>query len=154
MRFVRYGALALVAIVIVGLVGIILADRLAQPSPPDPATLIAKAAHYDVRIRRDTWGVPHILGKTDADVAFGLGFAHSEDDFATIQDVVLATRGTLAAANGPSGATTDYLVRVFRVWENINARYRTDLPPDLRRVVEAYADGVNYYAALHPDRVK
>ncbi|MEI9996437.1 MAG: acylase [Rhizomicrobium sp.] len=154
MRFVKYGALTLVVLVIVALTAIIVADRLAQPAPPDPAIFIARAARYDVHIRRDSWGVPHVLGKTDADVAFGLGFAHSEDDFATIQDVSLASRGMLAAVNGLKGATTDYLVHLFRVWENVNARYETDLPPDVRRVVEAYADGVNYYAALHPEKVK
>ena len=42
---------------------------------------------YDVEILRDTWGVPHIYGVTDKDVAFGFAFAHSEDDFKTIQDV-------------------------------------------------------------------
>ena len=154
MRWVKYGAIALVAIVLVGLAGIIAADRLAQPAPPDPAIFIARAAQYDVHIRRDSWGVPHVLGKTDADVAFGLGFAHSEDDFATIQDVALASRGQLAASTGLKGATTDYLVHLFRVWENIDARYAKDLPPDLRRVIEAYADGVNYYAALHPEKRK
>ncbi|HEX4302076.1 MAG TPA: acylase [Rhizomicrobium sp.] len=154
MRYLKIGAIALVALVVVALGIVIVSDRMAQPAPPDPATLIAKAARYDVHIRRDNWGVPHILGKTDADVAFGIGFAHSEDDFATIQDVALASRGTLAAANGPGGATTDYLVHLFRVWENINARYEKDLPADVRRVAEAYADGVNYYAALHPDKVK
>ena len=154
MRWVKYGAIALVAIVLVGLAGVIAADRLAQPAPPDPALFIARAAQYDVHIRRDSWGVPHVLGKTDADVAFGLGFAHSEDDFATIQDVALASRGQLAASAGLKGATTDYLVHLFRVWENIDARYTTDLPPDVRRVIEAYADGVNYYAALHPEKLK
>ena len=99
MRLLKYAAI-LVAVIILGLAGVIVSDRLAQPSPPDPAALIAKASRYDVRIRRDSWGVPHILGKTDADVAFGLGFAHSEDDFATIQEVALATRGELAASEG------------------------------------------------------
>jgi acyl-homoserine-lactone acylase len=154
MRYVKMAAIVAAVAILLALGGLIVADRLAQPAAPDPATLIAKASHYDVHIRRDSWGVPHILGKSDADVAFGLGFAHSQDDFATIQDVALATRGTLAAVNGPSGATTDYLVHLFRVWENINARYETDLPPDLRKVVEAYADGVNCYAAQHPDQVK
>ncbi|HJW40558.1 MAG TPA: acylase [Rhizomicrobium sp.] len=154
MRLLKIGAIALAVIVLLGLAGIIAADRLAQPAPPNPSVFIAKAAHYDVRIRRDSWGVPHILGKTDADVAFGLGFAHSEDDFATIQDVALASRGQLGASQGLKGATTDYLVHLFRVWENINARYESDLPVDVRRVIEAYADGVNYYAALHPDKVK
>src|SRR5262249_39242010 len=109
---------------------------------------------YDVRIKRDSWGVPHVFGKTDADTAFGVGYAQSEDDFATLQDVTLASRGTLAATDGIKGATTDYLVRLFRVWENVNARYSKDIPPDVRRVVEAYADGVNLYGAKHPDQVK
>ena len=152
MRIWKYAA-ALVALVLLALAGIIASDWLAQPPPPDPALLIAKAANYDVRIRRDSWGVPHILGRTDADVAFGLGFAHSEDDFATIQEVALATRGQLAASEGVKGATTDYLVRLFRVWETVNARYEKDLPADVRKVAESYADGVNYYAALHPDKV-
>ncbi len=145
---------AVIALIVVAAIGIIVSDRMAQPAPPDPASLIAKAAHYQVRIRRDRWGVPHIAGKTDADTAFGLGFAQSEDDFATLQSVTLASRGTLASTDGVGGATTDYLVHLFRVWENVNARYASDLPPDVRRVVEAYADGVNYYAALHPDQVE
>src|ERR1700710_1215616 len=107
MRYLKYGAIALVAVVVLALGIVVVADRMAQPAPADPAPLLAKAARYDVHIRRDTWGVPHILGKRDADVAFGIGFAHSQDDFATIQDVALASRGTLAAANGPGGATTD-----------------------------------------------
>ncbi|HXL98689.1 MAG TPA: acylase [Rhizomicrobium sp.] len=154
MRFFKWAALALVGILLIGVAAVIALDRLAQPSPPDPATLIAKAAHYNVHIVRDNFGVPHVFGHTDADVGFGIGFAHSEDDFATIQDVALATRGQLAASEGLSAATTDYLVHLFRVWETINAKYEADLPPDVRRVVEAYADGVNYYAALHPDQVK
>jgi acyl-homoserine-lactone acylase len=154
MRYVKFGAILLVGLVALALLADILVYRLSRPAPPDLAALIAKAARYDVRIRRDSWGVPHILGRTDADVAFGLGFAHSEDDFATIQDVSLATRGDLAASAGPKGAVTDYLVHLFRVWETVDARYEKDLPADFRRVAEAYADGVNLYAAQHPDQVK
>ena len=146
--------LAVIVVVFAGVAGVILSDRLSQPAPPDPAAFIARAARYHVNIRRDNFGVPHIRGGTDADVAFGFGFAHSEDDFATIQDVALACRGQLAASEGLKATTTDYLVHLFRVWETINARYENDLPADVRKVIEAYADGVNYYAALHPDRVK
>jgi penicillin amidase/acyl-homoserine-lactone acylase len=154
MRYFKIGALALAAVVLFGVAAIIVSDRLAQPAPPDPAALIARATHYHVHIVRDDFGVPHVFGHSDTDVGFGIGFAHCEDDFATIQDVALATRGQLAATEGMSAATTDYLVHLFRVWETINARYEIDLPVDVRRVVEAYADGVNYYAALHPDQVK
>ena len=55
-------------------------------------------------------------GPTDADVAFGFGYAHSEDDFKTIQDVALAVRGRLAATEGVKAAPGDYLVRLMRVW--------------------------------------
>jgi penicillin amidase/acyl-homoserine-lactone acylase len=153
MRYVKIGALALALILLGTVVSLIVSDRLGQPAPPDPASLIAKARQYRVRIERDTFGVPHIVGPRDADVAFGMGFAHSEDDFATIQQVALAVRGQLAATDGTQAAVTDYLVRLFRVWETVNAKYESDLPLDLRQVLEAYADGVNYYAALHPSQV-
>src|SRR5512143_1803176 len=153
MRFLKFAA-ALVALIVVALAIVIVMDRMAQPSPPEPATLIAKAAQYDVRIRRDSWGGPHILGKTDPDVAFGLAFAQCEDDFATLQDIALATRGQLAADQGAKAAASDYLVHVLRVWETVNSRYEKDLPANVRKVAEAYADGVNYYAALHPEKVK
>src|SRR5580658_165766 len=153
MRYVKIGALALALILLSTVVFLIVSDRLSQPAPPDSATLIAKAGQYRVRIERDTFGVPHVIGPRDADVAFGMAFAHSEDDFATIQQVALAVRGQLAATEGPKAAVTDYLVRLFRVWETVDAKYASDLPQDLRQVLEAYADGVNYYAALHPGQV-
>src|SRR5689334_17966560 len=56
--------------------------------------------------------------------------------------------------SGPKAAATDYIVHLLRVWETVNARYEKDLPLDVRRVAQAYADGVNYYAALHPEKVK
>src|ERR1039457_5854533 len=153
MRYVKIGALALALILLGTVVFLIVSDRVGEPAPPDTASLIATAGQYHVRIQRDTFGVPHIVCPRDADVAFGMAFAHSEDDFATIQQVALAVRGQFAATEGPKAAVTDYLVRLFRVWETVNAKYESDLPPDLRQVLEAYADGVNYYAALHPDQV-
>ena len=154
MRFVKVGAAVILGVILATLAIVIVSDRMAQPAAPDPAGLIAKAGRYHVHIVRDNFGVPHVFGHTDADVGFGIGFAHSEDDFATIQDVALATRGTLAASEGVKAAAGDYLVRAMRVWETIDARYDRDLPADVKRVLEAYADGVNYYAALHPDAVK
>jgi penicillin amidase/acyl-homoserine-lactone acylase len=97
--------------------------------------------------------VPHVKGKTDADVAFGLAYAHSEDDFATIQDSLLAARGILSSEAGYDGAVLDYLVHLFRVRETVDAHYMHDVPADVRRVLQAYADGVNYYAARHPEKV-
>ena len=78
MRYVKIGAFALVLLLFAAAVFLMVADRLGQPAPPDPAGLIAKAAQYRVRIERDNFGVPHIVGPRDADVAFGMAFASSE----------------------------------------------------------------------------
>src|SRR3974390_613965 len=152
LRYFKIGVSLLAGGVVAAALFLIVSDRIGQPVPPDPSALIARARQYDVRIQRDTFGVPHIIGPRDADVAFGFGYAHSEDDFATIQQVALAVRGQLAATEGKKAAVTDYLVHLFGVWETANAKYETDLPADVRQVMEAYADGVNYYAALHPDQ--
>lgn len=117
----------------------------------DPQPLIDVATEYDVRILRDDLGVPHIYGVTDPDVAYGLAYAHSEDDFATIQETLLAARGSLARWKGASAAPLDMLVRWMGAWDAIDRSYETDLSPDVRALVEAYADGVNHYAALHPN---
>ena len=152
-RRIGLGVAGLALLAVLFIVGVIALDRAAQPPAPDPQALIARGERYHVRIRRDSWGVPHVLGVRDADTAYGLGYAHAEDDFPTIQKVVLATRGTLAAAEGPDGAVTDYLVRLMRVWPAIEAGY-PKLPADLRAVLEGYADGVNAYAARHPGKVE
>ena len=154
MRYLKIGAAALAALVLVGLTVVIVQDRLSQPPAADRAILIAQAARYHARIQRDHYGVPHISGPTDPDVAFGLGFAHSEDDFATIQDAALTARGQLASVKGSKGAVTDYLVRLLKVRETVESQYDSALPADARAVLQAYADGVNYYAALHPEKVE
>ncbi|MFQ5627277.1 MAG: penicillin acylase family protein, partial [bacterium] len=125
-----------------------------QPAPLPVDKLLDANQKYDVRILRDTWGVPHIFGKTDADVAHGLAYAHAEDDFATIQGALLAARGQLAAEFGKDAAPNDYMVHLMRIWDVIEAKYQTDLSPETRAICEAYADGLNYYAALHPDEAK
>ena len=90
---------------------------LANRAPsPDWQALIAAGQNYQVTVYRDDYGVPHIYGKTDAATAFGLAYAHAEDDFATQQEVVLATRGKLAAVKGADAAVTDYLVGLMGVW--------------------------------------
>jgi len=115
----------------------------------DPQPFIDAGAGYDVRILRDEYGVPHIYGVSDPDVAYGLAYAHSEDDFATIQEVLLSARGELARWQGASAAPLDMLVRWMGAWDAVAAGYDTELSPEVRALVEAYADGVNHYAALH-----
>ena len=65
------------------------------PKQDNLSALAVAGEPYDVRILRDEWGVPHVFGETDADVAYGLAYAHAEDDFLTIQQTVVAARGEL-----------------------------------------------------------
>ncbi|WP_304191314.1 acylase [Phenylobacterium aquaticum] len=150
-RFTLYlvrGIIVLMGLFVVVSVGMALLTRAGGPTQDQLHAMLAAADKYDVRIKRDTYGVPHIFGPRDADVAFGLGFAHSEDDFTTIQETALTSRGQLAAITGKHGAVTDYIARLLQVRETVDAGY-DKLSADVRQVVEAYADGVNYYAALH-----
>jgi penicillin amidase/acyl-homoserine-lactone acylase len=82
---------------------------------------------YEVKIYRDTWGVPHIFGKTDADAAYGLAYANAEDDLDNIQNSLLAARGKLASVYGKNKAPNDYMVHLFEIWRKVNSRYETDL---------------------------
>ena len=118
--------------------------RLSHGLVPAPGT-------FDVRILRDSRGVPHIFGRRDVDVAYGLAWAHAEDDFATIQGALLAARGQLASVYGADAAPNDYMVHLLRVDDVVRRGYR-DLPKDVRAILEAYADGLGHYAALHHDQ--
>jgi penicillin amidase/acyl-homoserine-lactone acylase len=123
---------------------------LLWPEPRlDTLGLAPPVGRYHVRILRDTWGVPHIFGTTDADVAYGLAYAHAEDDFAMIQGALLAARGKLATVYGSKAAPNDYMVQLLRVWDVVESGYAT-LSPETRAVCEAYADGINHYASRHP----
>ncbi len=107
------------------------------------------AGKYDVRILRDEWGVPHIFGKRDTDVAYGLAYANAEDDWVNLQDAVLLSRARMASVHGKDAAKFDYLVQFFRVREFTEAQYEKALSLELRAVVEAYAEGITHYAAVN-----
>lgn len=141
---------ALLAVVLLFVVAFVAYSFASEPSLAQYSQLGDK---YNVKILRDTWGVPHIFGKSDADTAFGLAYAHAEDDMPTIIEALRAGRGQMAAVQGKDGAPIDYMVNLLRVWDDVDEKYETDLSPQTRRICEAYADGLNYYAALHPDEV-
>lgn len=108
---------------------------------------------YEAEIVRDEFGVPHIYGKTDADVAYGVARAHAEDDFSTLQDVVAMARGRYGAIRGEEGAQVDFIYHLLDARGTAQRRYPI-LPADTRALFEAYATGLNDYAAAHPGEVK
>ena len=107
----------------------------------------------NVTIARDTYGVPHIFGITDEDVAYGLAWAHAEDDFETIQQTLLAGKAMLGRHLGKDGAPIDFLVQWLRVRERVDSHYRTEVSEEYQAIVKAYAEGINAYAAAHPKEV-
>jgi acyl-homoserine-lactone acylase len=107
----------------------------------------------NVTIVRDTFGVPHIYGKTDADAAYGLAWAHSEDAFKLIQYNLLASRNKLGSVLGKNGVLLDYAMQFFGVDTLVRNRYESDLSPQFKRVLEGYVTGINDYAARHPEEV-
>jgi acyl-homoserine-lactone acylase len=109
--------------------------------------------NYNVTIYRDTWGVPHIFGNKDGDTAYGLAYAHAEDDFKTIQDIMLALKGRLALEYGKDAAPNDYMVQLLKIWQVVEDRYSKDISKEVQDICEAYADGLNHYALLHPNEV-
>lgn len=120
----------------------------------DANAAITQAQAYDVEITRDALGIPRVIGQTDADAAFGIAWAHSEDDFATIQESLRASLGPEMLAKNESEARTAYLVQLLRIREDVNERFETDLSPEVQAVLEGYADGLNFYAAHHRDEAE
>jgi len=97
--------------------------------------------------------VPHIFGETDADASFGFGYAHAEDDFATLQDVVIAARGMSAQYKGKDVAPQDYLYDLFKVKETIEEKYELEVRNDIKAIARAYASALNLYAVENPKKV-
>src|SRR3546814_19725209 len=90
--------LGFLALVVVAAISLAVWEPLTAEAPPAPAF-----KPTDVRIARDNFGVPNIFGKTDADVASGVAYAHAEDDFSTLQEVLAMKHGRAGAMIGPEG---------------------------------------------------
>jgi acyl-homoserine-lactone acylase len=118
-------------------------------------TVSAQSRNYaeHVTIVRDQWGVPHIYGETDADVAYGLAWANCEDDFKTLQENLLPAKGLLAREKGKEGAILDFLVKFLGSQKTVKERYEKDISPEYKAYLEAYCKAVNDYAEIFPKEV-
>lgn len=99
-------------------------------------------------IYRDTWGVPHIYADREDEGYYAFGYVAAEDEGEFLGRIVLAARGTAAAAFGPEMVESDYTSRLWR--HHAEARVGlTRLSPELRRNYERWAQGFNRYVADH-----
>lgn len=104
----------------------------------------------NVSITRDDWGIAHIRGKTDADAVFGMIYAQAEDDFNRIETNYLTALGRTAEAEGEKAIWADLRAKLYMQPEYLQARYATS-PGWLKRLMNAWADGLNHYLATHPE---
>jgi len=106
-----------------------------------------------IDIVRDSFGVPHIFANTDAEVAYGLAYAHAEDDFKTIQLGFLAGKSMLGLYKGKEGAKIDYITQLLRCRNIVEEKYEKDISAGYKKVLEGYCQGFNAYAGRHPEEV-
>src|SRR5881296_3353263 len=104
-----------------------------------------------VTIIRDDWGIAHVYGKTDADAVFGAIYAQAEDDFNRVETNFINSMGRLAEAEGESAVWRDLRMKLFIDPEVLKKQYESS-PPWLKTLMNAWADGLNFYLAKHPQR--
>ncbi|HAP70554.1 MAG TPA: hypothetical protein DCR04_12670, partial [Flavobacteriales bacterium] len=96
-----------------------------------------KVDNTKIQIVRDEWGVPHIFADQDHEVAYGLAWANAEDDFQTVQELLLAGQGKSGKLLGKEGAKRDFLLHVFAVKEIVDAKFEQDFTEEYKE----YLDG-------------
>jgi acyl-homoserine-lactone acylase len=125
--------------------------RSGQPNPETTAEMARwKQQAQNVTITRDDWGIAHVRGKTDADAVFGMIYAQAEDDFNRVETNFINSQGRLAETEGESAIWRDLRMKMFIHPDSMKAKY--DASPDwLKKLMVAWADGLNYYLATHPN---
>ena len=133
--------------------GIVLAVALAAALPQDSRTADASRWTREaqkVTIVRDDWGIAHVTGRTDADAVFGMIYAQAEDDFNRVETNFINAQGRLAEAEGESAIWRDLRMKIFVNPGAMKQAYASS-PAWLTTLMDAWADGLNYYLLTHPE---
>ncbi len=137
MRSLSVSLLALVAVL------------AAAPAQADDLPRL-KSRAAAVQITRDDWGIAHIHGKTDADAVFGMAYAQAEDDFNRVEANFMTALGRTAEADGEKAIWADLRQKLFIDPAVLKADYAKS-PAWLKALMNAWADGLNFYLATHPE---
>ena len=121
---------------------------LTAAAPPDLARWKAEADR--VTITRDDWGIAHVHGATDADAVFGMIYAQAEDDFPRIEANYLTALGRTAEADGENAIWQDLRARLYVSEPELKEDYARS-PVRMQQLMNAWADGLNYFLATHPE---
>ncbi|MBU1013603.1 MAG: penicillin acylase family protein [Bacteroidetes bacterium] len=104
----------------------------------------------NITIIRDNWGIPHVYGKTDADAVFGLLYAQCEDDFNRVEVNYATAMGRMAEFEGESSLSADLRMKLYIDPVEVKKEYENS-PKWLKKLMDAFADGINYYLYTHPE---
>jgi acyl-homoserine lactone acylase PvdQ len=104
----------------------------------------------NVTIVRDNWGIAHVYGKTDADAVFGMEYAQAEDDFNRVETNYINAMGRLAETEGEGRIYLDLRMKLFIDPVDLKKEYAQS-PAWLKELMDAFADGLNYYLSKHPE---
>ena len=129
---------------------LLLVAACAAPQAADSDSARWRAQAERVTITRDDWGIAHVRGKTDADAVFGMIYAQAEDDFNRVETNYLTALGRLAEAEGEKAIWHDLRARLYMDPVDLQRRYAAS-PLWLKRLMDAWADGLNHYLATHPE---
>jgi acyl-homoserine-lactone acylase len=136
------------------LAGALLLGGIAPASSQAPHSSFERQRWHDeaqaVTIVRDDWGIAHIHGKTDADAVFGSTYAQAEDDFNRVERNYLTSLGRLAEADGEKALFQDLRQRLFIDPALLQQEY-VQSPDWLKSLMDAWADGLNFFLAKHPE---
>ena len=104
----------------------------------------------NTEIIRDQWGIPHIYGKTDADAVFGMVYAQCEDDFNRVEMNYITAMGRMSEIEGIGQIYADLRMKMYIEEDVIKKEYENS-PQWLKDLMDAWADGINYYLYSHPE---
>src|SRR6185369_12053218 len=140
----RMKKLSLILILIVAF-----ATGSASPRPQNNELNRWQQRARSITITRDDWGIAHVAGRTDADAVFGMIYAQAEDDFNRVETNYLTSMGRLAEAEVESAIYQDLRMKIFIDPADMKAQYEKS-PAWLKSLMNAWADGLNFYLQTHP----
>lgn len=108
----------------------------------------------EITIMRDSFGVPHIFGKTDAAVAYGLAWAHCEDDFSSIEANLAPAKGLSKILNTNEGEKKDFFLEWLNARKIVTEKFDHELSPEYKAILQGYAEGLNAYTAANPSKLR
>ena len=121
-----------------------------RPPAPSPEVARWQQQAQNVTIIRDNWGIPHVYGKSDADAVFGLLYAQSEDDFNRVEVNFINAMGRMAEVEGKAALYRDLRMQLFIDTTVVKQEYESS-PDSLKVLMNAWADGINYFLHTHPE---